>query len=391
MLILSGSCVRRRTRHRVAVDIPSVAAGLWATLSPDPIGPLDVVGPRVVLATTFDVTGLAAASIGVATAAAARCREAPRGGRTDRSRRHRAGRRRRSRARLGSARGLGTRGRVGSRRRRLPRRRRLDPPAHELRPPPARRSRCSASPTRRAPGATTWRARSPAGRRRRWSNRSSTGRRGCRDARSRAVADAAPRCRDRRDRASRDRRRRRRRPTAPVAHGSPGPHPLSGVRRARPDPRHRRAGLHRFLAGHGADVLRIDPPGFAEVPPCCRSSPPASAARRSTSPQPEGGHRFAELVADADVLVHGMRPGALERLGFGADALRRINPALVDAGLDAYGWTGPWAGRRGLRQPRPDELRDRRGGRRRGRRRPPRPVAGPGPRPRHGLPPPRQA
>ena len=50
----------------------------------------------------------------------------------------------------------------------------------------------------------------------------------------------------------------------------------------------------------------------------------------------------------ADVLVTGLRPDALSGLGYGSDRLRDLNPTLITAALCAYGWAGPWAGRRGF-------------------------------------------
>ncbi|MEM7427706.1 MAG: CoA transferase [Pseudomonadota bacterium] len=103
----------------------------------------------------------------------------------------------------------------------------------------------------------------------------------------------------------------------------------------------------RTLAGFGADVLRVDPPDWDEpnvVPDitlgkrCCRLD------LRSA----EGVQTFKELLAGADVLVHGYRPGALDGLGLGEAERREIAPSLIDVSLDAYGWTGPWAGRRGF-------------------------------------------
>jgi crotonobetainyl-CoA:carnitine CoA-transferase CaiB-like acyl-CoA transferase len=58
--------------------------------------------------------------------------------------------------------------------------------------------------------------------------------------------------------------------------------------------------------------------------------------------------RLGELLASADVLVHGYRPDALARLGLDAATRRRIRPGLVDVCLDAYGWSGPWSDRRGF-------------------------------------------
>ena len=104
----------------------------------------------------------------------------------------------------------------------------------------------------------------------------------------------------------------------------------------------------RTLAAWGADVLRVDPPGFAEVPAVL---PEMTAGKHCTAidvRSPSGRAQFAGLVAAADVIVHGLRPGALARLGFDDRALRRLNPGLVIAQEDAYGWAGPWAGRRGF-------------------------------------------
>lgn len=62
---------------------------------------------------------------------------------------------------------------------------------------------------------------------------------------------------------------------------------------------------------------------------------------------PEGKARFAELVAKADVLLEGFRPGVMERLGFGIKRLHEINPRLIHCALSGYGGTGPFATRAG--------------------------------------------
>src|SRR5262249_62320460 len=53
-------------------------------------------------------------------------------------------------------------------------------------------------------------------------------------------------------------------------------------------------------------------------------------------------------VSECDVLVHGYRPGALTQLGYDEMKLRSLNPRFIDVALSAYGWSGPWAGRRGF-------------------------------------------
>ena len=103
----------------------------------------------------------------------------------------------------------------------------------------------------------------------------------------------------------------------------------------------------RFLAGFGADVLRIDPPDWDEpgvVPDVTLGKRCARLDARTES----GRDTLHRLLAGADAVVHGYRPGALDRLGLGANERQQIRPGLVDVSLDAYGWTGPWAGRRGF-------------------------------------------
>src|SRR5262249_44968017 len=62
----------------------------------------------------------------------------------------------------------------------------------------------------------------------------------------------------------------------------------------------------------------------------------------------EDRRAFEVLVAECDVLVHGYRPGALAKLGYDEMTLRSLNPHFIDVALSAYGWSGPWAGRRGF-------------------------------------------
>jgi len=102
----------------------------------------------------------------------------------------------------------------------------------------------------------------------------------------------------------------------------------------------------RILAGYGAEVLRIDPPAWDEavVPETTLGKRCARLDARSR----RGQATLKQLLAQADVLVHGYRPGALGRLGLGVHERESIAPGLVDVSLDAYGWSGPWSGRRGF-------------------------------------------
>ncbi|WP_273809237.1 MULTISPECIES: CoA transferase [unclassified Pseudomonas] len=102
----------------------------------------------------------------------------------------------------------------------------------------------------------------------------------------------------------------------------------------------------RLLAGLGAEVLRIDPPDWDEPPQAPEVTLGKRCARLDLR-RPADRRVFEALLGDADVLVHGYRADALERLGYGSAERRALNPALIDVSLCAYGWTGPWALRRG--------------------------------------------
>jgi crotonobetainyl-CoA:carnitine CoA-transferase CaiB-like acyl-CoA transferase len=137
------------------------------------------------------------------------------------------------------------------------------------------------------------------------------------------------------------------RPAAPSLPGVAGA-PLAGIRVL--DLTRVMAGpvCTRLLAAYGADVLRIDPPGFDEVGALL---PEMTAGKRRALldlREPKSRAVFEGLLARAHVVVHGYRSDALDRLGFGAARRRAINASLIDVAHDAYGWTGPWAHRRGF-------------------------------------------
>ena len=103
----------------------------------------------------------------------------------------------------------------------------------------------------------------------------------------------------------------------------------------------------RFLAGFGAEVLRIDPPEWDEpgvVPEVTVGKKCARLDLRSAADRAI----FERLLSNADILVHGYRSDALEALGYGEERRRAIRPGLIDVALDAYGWSGPWRHRRGF-------------------------------------------
>lgn len=103
----------------------------------------------------------------------------------------------------------------------------------------------------------------------------------------------------------------------------------------------------RTLAGFGANVLRIDPPSWDES----NIIPDITLGKRCAHldlAQIEDRETFERLLSEADVLVHGYRPGALDNLGYTEAIRSTLSPDLIEVSLDAYGWTGPWATRRGF-------------------------------------------
>ncbi len=97
------------------------------------------------------------------------------------------------------------------------------------------------------------------------------------------------------------------------------------------------------LAQLGADVVIVDRPGGTAAQGALEW---LNRGKRSVAldlKQPRGVAALLDLVADADVLVEGFRPGVVERLGIGPDACWRRNPRLVFARMTGWGQTGPWA------------------------------------------------
>lgn len=103
----------------------------------------------------------------------------------------------------------------------------------------------------------------------------------------------------------------------------------------------------RFLAGLGAEVLRLDPPGWEE-PTLEEEMMPGKRSARLDLKSVSGRQRFEQLLTQADVLVHGYRADALEKLGYHSAHLQQLAPGLVDVSLNAWGWSGPWRNRRGF-------------------------------------------
>ena len=90
----------------------------------------------------------------------------------------------------------------------------------------------------------------------------------------------------------------------------------------------------RFLAGLGADVLRIDSPTWNEPGVIAEMTLGKRCARLDLK-TPEGRLIFQSLLKDTDILLHGYRADALEHLGYTAPELQHIAPGLIDISLNA--------------------------------------------------------
>ncbi len=102
-----------------------------------------------------------------------------------------------------------------------------------------------------------------------------------------------------------------------------------------------------LLADLGADVIRVD--RSASVPaemPTTGSRDILNRGRRSVGvdlKHPEGRATVLDLVASADALIEGFRPGVTERLGLGPDDCLARNPRLVYGRMTGWGQDGPLA------------------------------------------------
>ncbi len=104
----------------------------------------------------------------------------------------------------------------------------------------------------------------------------------------------------------------------------------------------------RTLALLGADVLRVDAPGLPESDSAHADTGTGKRSTRLDLASSGGRRVLDELLETADVVVTGYRPGALGRFGLGPESLLDRRPGLIVAQLCAWGWSGPWAPRRGF-------------------------------------------
>lgn len=114
--------------------------------------------------------------------------------------------------------------------------------------------------------------------------------------------------------------------------------------------------LTMMMADHGADVIKVEPPAGEPVRSVgYKTDDGVSVWFRNTHRgkrsvvldlKSDAGRRaFLKLAETTDVFVEAFRPGVMDRLGIGYDALSARNPGLVYVSISAFGQTGPEAQR----------------------------------------------
>jgi crotonobetainyl-CoA:carnitine CoA-transferase CaiB-like acyl-CoA transferase len=116
-----------------------------------------------------------------------------------------------------------------------------------------------------------------------------------------------------------------------------------------------------LLGDFGADVVKVEPPdgeharrwGTSRLGPKRDISAMFGAVNRNKRSlaidlkSTEGRDAAQLLVAQSDVVVENLNPGAMERLGLGFGAARALRPGVIYCSLSGFGRTGPWADRPG--------------------------------------------
>jgi crotonobetainyl-CoA:carnitine CoA-transferase CaiB-like acyl-CoA transferase len=137
------------------------------------------------------------------------------------------------------------------------------------------------------------------------------------------------------------------------------PLPLAGIRVV--DYTHFLAGpyLSRCLAGLGAEVIKVERPTAGDAGrhhPYFKDGQSGYYLQQNMGKKglcvnikdPRGMKLILDLARTADVFVENYRPGALNKMGLGYEALSAINPKLVYCSVSAYGHSGPDAARPGF-------------------------------------------
>ena len=136
------------------------------------------------------------------------------------------------------------------------------------------------------------------------------------------------------------------------------PKPLAGIRAIE---------LANFIAGPlagtlladmGADVVKVEPPNgdMGRATPPIRNGESVSFVALNRNKRsfvldlkrPEASEILRKLAAKSDVFLEAYRPGALEKLGLGAEHIKAANPRIVYTSVSGFGQTGPYRRRAGV-------------------------------------------
>jgi crotonobetainyl-CoA:carnitine CoA-transferase CaiB-like acyl-CoA transferase len=111
--------------------------------------------------------------------------------------------------------------------------------------------------------------------------------------------------------------------------------------------------LTMMMADHGAEVVKVEPPSGEPVRHVGLQQNAHSVWFRNTHRNKRcivlnlkdaaAKNVFMALAAKADVVLEAFRPGVVDRLGIGYEAVRAVNPGVVYCSISAFGQTGPAA------------------------------------------------
>lgn len=113
-----------------------------------------------------------------------------------------------------------------------------------------------------------------------------------------------------------------------------------------------------FLADMGAEVIKVEEPGKGDdargYPPFLRGTSTyfTNLNRNKQSiildlKRPEAKTILLELLKKSDILLENFKPGTMDRLGLGYDAVREVNPGIIYASISGFGQYGPYKDRPG--------------------------------------------
>jgi formyl-CoA transferase len=113
-----------------------------------------------------------------------------------------------------------------------------------------------------------------------------------------------------------------------------------------------------FLADMGAEVIKVEAPGKGDdargYPPFLRGASAyfTNLNRNKQSivlnlKKPEAKEILMDLLKKSDILLENFKPGTMEKLGFGYDRVREVNPQIIYASISGFGQYGPYKDRPG--------------------------------------------